>query len=310
MAFHAGNLTFEEVGPVLMGMQGNLGISAVIHKQSSGYGCSDGVSGRRLHSGDFLHTFNPIHSMNATGGTQTLASCDHTFQVSATAVVLDASLDQVNADISVVQALLAEISTFDGTVSVSQGTSTTTPAQLLVRTQDQTTRHQGLYQEGSRAWAAIQNMTNIIVQSNGSIQVLGEQVSAAMQLLGEAILIREYTEGVLYGGVYAEYANNADKLTNMTVTLGSLASDLAVMQEALREADNDIRAANATIRRVGVEVGAQAEVIQLDLEETQQTKYNATQALKAAQVAETAVNEYKVCELTHTFVFIVNVYKA
>lgn len=212
--------------------------------------------------------------------------------MSSTAADLEDDLDELDSEITTVDILQDEVAEFDGTVNVDSGS--TTPGQLLDRTVDTQLREDELYQQAVDSWTYIQNVTDVITQSNGSVTALKERVGDAMNVLDQAKTLRESAENILYGEFLPEFTNNSISLGATRDALGDLENDLVRMQDMLEGAEDVIQAANVTLRRVDTEIDIQSVDIQNSLEDSERTRLNSTQAQRAAQTAQTDVNEYRV----------------
>ena len=144
-------------------------------------------------------------------------------------------------------------------------------------------------------WDNIQNLTENIRASNGSVQGLLDQVSAAMVVLQEAKSLRIKADSLVQGGSFTEeYENNTDRHNTLIELLERFADTVKNVDNILTEAEDTMITANNTANTARDTMSSkQEDTLQL-YQESQVTLYNVSEAQRYAAIAQSTVNNYLV----------------
>ena len=144
-------------------------------------------------------------------------------------------------------------------------------------------------------WNNIQNLTENIRASNGSVQGLLDQVSAAMVVLQEAKSLRIKADSLVQGRSFTEeYENNTDRLNTLIWLLERFADTAKNVDNILTEAEDTMITANNTANTARETMSSkEADTLQL-YQESQVTLYNVSEAQRNAAIAQSTVNNYLV----------------
>ena len=144
-------------------------------------------------------------------------------------------------------------------------------------------------------WNNIQNLTENIRASNGSVQGLLDQVNAAMVVLQEAKSLRIKADSLVQGRSFTEeYENNTDRLNTLIWLLERFADTAKNVDNILTEAEDTMITANNTANTARETMSSkQEDTLQL-YQESQVTLYNVSEAQRYAAIAQSTVNNYLV----------------
>ena len=189
---------------------------------------------------------------------------------------------------------LAALQAFDGTV-ILPGGLTTTPELLNARSMDFEDQQRTIYAAANSSWAIIQNMTEAVQMSNGSVKVFVARVKAAMNILQEARNTRDATEIILSGNFADEHANNSGELQILLVEVEKFPEVVQNAQRLLDQGKAYANQANVTIDEADLAVKQKLAENAAKFLESQISKFNASQAQAAAETARAIVNVLEVC---------------
>jgi hypothetical protein len=150
-----------------------------------------------------------------------------------------------------------------------------------------------LYATGNKTWSNIQNMTSVLQQSNGSVQVLLDTVAAAMDVLGEAKLNRQAVETIINTAFVGEATDLGRTLATLKTKVDEYLVTIQASVLSLNTAEAAANSANRTIYQAMVFSTAKQDEMESSLTLAKQAAANATEALDTTTGAKSATAAYK-----------------